>query len=120
MACVIDEYVARYTGRHRELMTEIAALIRELAPQAGEKISWQMPTFTLNGNLVHFAAGKNHVGFYPGVDGVKLVTAELDELGLKHSKGAIQLKLDQPLPRELLTRIITFRVEQQEAKRAPK
>ena len=115
---MIDDYIAGYTGRHRELMSELAALIRELVAQAGERFSWRMPTFTLNGNLVHFAAGKHHVGFYPGADGVALVAAELDELGLKHSKGAIQLKLAEPLPTELITRIVLFRVEQQQAKQA--
>lgn len=116
MVCVIDEYLSRYTGRHRELMEELADLVRALVPQAGETMSWQMPTFTLNGPLVHFAAAKNHVGFYPGPDGVELVASELDELGLKHSKGAIQLKLDQPLPRDLITRVVLFRVQQQESK----
>ena len=59
MVCVIDEYLSRYTGRHRELMEELADLVRALVPQAGETMSWQMPTFTLNGPLVHFAAAKN-------------------------------------------------------------
>lgn len=117
MVLVIDDYLAGYSGRHRELMTELAALVRELVPEAGEKISWQMPTFTLNGNLVHFAAGKNHLGFYPGPNGVAFVADELDALGLKHSKGAIQFKLDEPLPWDLVRRIVEFRVDQQRAKK---
>lgn len=119
MRVVIDDYIAGYSGRHRELMTELATLIRQLVPaETTEAFSWRMPTFKLNGNLVHFAAGKNHVGLYPGADGVELVAAELDELGLKHSKGAIQLKLDESLPRDLVTRIVSFRVQQQQAKKA--
>lgn len=110
---LIDDYVAGFEGRHRELMTELAGLIRELVPEAGEKLAWSMPTFTLNGNLVHFAAGKNHIGLYPGSEGVAFVRAELDELGLKYSKGAIQLPLDKPLNRDLVTRIVRFRVGQQ-------
>lgn len=114
---MIDEYLTAYSGRHRELMAELAALVRELVPEAGEKIAYGVPTFTLNGNLVHFGPGKAHIGFYPGDDGVRLVSAELDELGLKHTKGAIQLRLDEPLPRDLITRIVQFRAEQQRAKK---
>ncbi len=114
---VIDDYVAKYTGTHRAQMTELAALIRELVPEGTiEKFSWQMPTFWLNGNLVHFAAGKNHVGFYPGASGVEFAAAELDELGLKHSKGAIQFPLDKPLPRDLIRRIVEHRIAQQQAR----
>lgn len=117
---VIDDYLADFDGPHRALMDELRALIESLAPEASEAITWSMPTYKLNGNLVHFAAGKNHVGLYPGADGVALVAEELDELGLKHSKGAIQLPLDQPLNRDLVTRIVTFRVGQQEAKQPRK
>lgn len=110
---VIDEYLAGFSGRQRALMDELAALIRQLVPQAEEKIAYGLPTFTLNGNLVHFGASKNHIGFYPSPAGVEQFAAELDRLGLKRSKGAIQLPLDAPLPRELITRIVRFRVEQQ-------
>lgn len=110
---MIDEYLAGFSGRQRALMDELAALIRQLVPEAKEKIAYGLPTFTLQGNLVHFGASKNHIGFYPGPDGVEQFAAELDRLGLKHSKGAIQLPLDAPLPRELITRIVRFRVEQQ-------
>lgn len=113
---VIDDYVAGYAGRHRELMDELLGLIRELVPQAGEKLAWSMPTFTLNGNLVHFAAGKQHIGLYPGGAGVEFAAPELDKMGLKYSKGAIQLPLDQPLPTKLITGIINFRVGQQLAR----
>ena len=110
---VIDDYLAGFSGRHRELMDELAALIRELVPEAKEKIAYGLPTFTLHGNLVHFGASKNHIGFYPGPAGVERFAAELDQLGLKRSKGAIRLPLDEPLPRELITRIVRFRVAQQ-------
>lgn len=110
---VIDDYVAGFTGPHHELMVELATLLRELVPEATEAFSYQMPTFKLNGNLVHFAAGENHVGLYPGPDGVEFAKDELTERGLKFSKGAIQFPLDQPLPRDLVTRIVSFRVQQQ-------
>ena len=113
---VIDDYLADFDGEHRTLMDEIRALITAGAPEATEALSWSMPTYKLNGNLIHFAAGKNHVGLYPGADGVANFVGELDELGLKHSKGAIQFPLGKPLPRGLVERIVSFRVEQQRAK----
>ena len=112
---VIDDFLADYSGPHRELMDEIRALVAALVPDAEEAISYGMPTFRLNGNLVHFAPGKNHVGLYPAPDGVSHVAAELDERGLRHSKGAIQFPIDQPLPRDLVERIVVFRADQQRA-----
>lgn len=116
---VIDDYLAEYEGPHRKLMDELRAMIAALAPEATEKISWGMPTYHLHGNLVHFAAGKHHVGFHPGAAGVDLVRDDLVERGLKHSKGTIQFPVDQPLPRDLVERIVPFRVEQQRAKARP-
>lgn len=116
---VIDDYVAGYSGAHREQLDELLALIRELAPQAQEKISWSMPTFTMNGNLVHFAAGKNHIGFYPGASGVELAMPLVTELGLKHSKGAIQFPVGKPLPCELVRLVVEQRVIEQQAKSRP-
>ncbi|MFP5416159.1 MAG: iron chaperone [Actinomycetes bacterium] len=113
---VIDDYLAEHSGPHRALMDEIRALVAGLVPDAEEALSYGMPTFRLHGNLVHFAPGKHHVGLYPGPDGVAFVADELDARGLKHSKGAIQFPADQPLPRDLIERIVTFRAEQQRAK----
>lgn len=110
---VIDDYVAQYEGAHRALLNEVVALIRTLVPEAGEKIAWGMPTFTLNGNLIHVAAAKHHIGLYPSPAGVEFAAPMLDELGLKYSKGAIQLPIDRPLERKLVEDIIRFRVEQQ-------
>lgn len=112
----IDVYLEDYHGAQRALMDELRSLIQSLAPEATETISYGIPTFKLNGNLVHFGAGKNHVGVYPGADGVALVADELDTLGLVHRKGTIQLPLDQPLPTESITRIVAFRLAQQRAK----
>lgn len=113
---VIDDYLADFDGEHRRLMDALRALIESLVPEADQALSWRMPTYKLNGNLVHFAAGKHHVGLYPGSDGVARFVTELDELGLKHSKGAIQFPLGAPLPADLVTRIVLFRAEQQRAK----
>ncbi len=83
-------------------------MIQEAAPEATETINYQMPTFVLHGNLVHFAAQKKHIGFYPTPSGIEAFQAEL--AGYKSSKGAVQFPLDQPLPLELIGRIVTFRV----------
>ncbi len=115
MATPIDDYIAAQSADVRERLTELANVIREEAPEATEKISWSMPTFHLNGNLVHFANGKNHVGFYPGASGVENFLADLGDL--KHSKGAIQFPKSQPLPVDLVRRIVRFRVAEQQAKK---
>ena len=112
----IDDYVAGFEGRQHELLVELRDLIRALVPDAGEKIAYQLPTFTLNGNLVHFAAFPHHIGFYPGPEGVEIAAPYLG--GLKHSKGANQFPLDQPLPVELVRHVVELRAERQRARRA--
>ena len=109
----IDDYVAAQEPTHQPHLRELVALIRRLVPEATEAMSWNMPTWKLHGNLVHVAAGKHHVGFYPGADGVAHAAASCDDRGLKHSKGAIQLPLDRPIPVDLVTGVVTFRVAQQ-------
>ena len=106
----IDEYIAGCPENVRETLEEIRAIIRKAAPGAEEKISYHMPAFDLNGILVYFAAQTRHIGFYPTSSGV---TAFQKELGsYKSSKGAIQFPLDQPLPLELIDRIVKFRVRE--------
>lgn len=110
----IDQYIAAQPAQRQPCMEEMRAIIREAAPEATEKISWGMPTFYLKGNLVHFALGKNHLGFYPGESGVANFLPKL--AAYKTSKGAIQLPLGQPLPAELIREIVTFRVAEQKRK----
>ncbi len=83
-----------------------------------ETISYQMPTFTLHGNLVHFAAHKNHIGFYPTPSGIRNFQDEFTDY--KWSKGAVQFPLDRPIPFELIARIVRFRVEEMLVKAAAK
>ncbi len=104
----IDEYIAQCPPQHREKLEEIRQVIREAAPDATEKISWRMPTFYLNGNVVHFALHKSHIGFYPGASGVEHFEQELSDY--KHSKGAIRFPLSDPLPKGLIKDIVRFRV----------
>lgn len=106
----IDDYIAQEPVHNRQLLENIRAAIRKAAPEATEKISYQMPTFYLKGNLVHFAFYKNHVGFYPSPSGIEAFKEELTQY--KTSKGAIQFPINQPLPLDLITRITLFRVKE--------
>lgn len=110
----IDEYIAQFPEEVQAKLTQLRRLIHELAPEATEKISYQIPTFYLNGNLVHFAAYANHIGFYPTSSGIARFEAEL--AGYKHAKGSVQFPLDQPLPVELVTKMVAFRREENLAK----
>lgn len=115
----IDEYIAGFPGDVQALLVKIRATIREAAPDAGEKISYGMPTFTIEGNLVHFGAYKKHIGFYPTPSAIEKFKDELS--GFESSKGAVQFPLDKPIPFDLISRIVKFRVkenlERAEAKR---
>jgi uncharacterized protein YdhG (YjbR/CyaY superfamily) len=106
----IDEYIATFPEDVQETLQALRATIKAAAPDATEKISYQMPTFYLKGNLVHFAAFKNHIGFYPVPSAIE---AFQDELSVyKRSKGAVQFPLDQPMPLDLISRLVKFRVEE--------
>ena len=105
----IDEYIAGFPKDIQKLLKEMRATIKKAAPEAEEAIKYAMPTFTLNGNLVHFAAFKNHIGFYPAPAGIEEFRKELS--AYKGSKGAIQFPLDAPLPLALVSRIVKFRVK---------
>ncbi|MEG0659437.1 iron chaperone [Anaerorhabdus sp.] len=107
---VIDDYIATCPVEHQPKLIEIRTIIKKAAPQAEEKISWGMPTFYLNGNLVHFALAKKHIGFYPGASGVSDFEERIQEY--KHSKGAIQFPLDKPLPKKLIMDIVKFRIKE--------
>lgn len=114
----IDQYIAGFPEDVRSILQKIRATIREAAPDAQETISYQMPTFTLHGNLVHFAAFSKHIGFYPTPSGVE---AFKDELALyKQGKGSVQFPLDQPIPYDLISRIVAFRVQEHLARAGAK
>jgi uncharacterized protein YdhG (YjbR/CyaY superfamily) len=110
----IDAYIASFPEDVQEKLTSIRTLIRSIVPEASEKISYQMPTFYLNGNLIHFAAFSKHIGLYPAASGVAAFEPELDQY--QHSKGAIQFPLSEPLPMELIERIVRYRVEENRKK----
>jgi uncharacterized protein YdhG (YjbR/CyaY superfamily) len=104
----IDQYIALFPKEIQSLLQQMRATIKAAAPEAVEKISYQMPTFFLNGNLVHFAAFKSHIGFYPVPTGIEKFKKELSIY--KTTKGAVQFPLDKPLPLALITKIVKFRV----------
>ena len=105
---VIEEYILQFSPEVQQILKTVRNVIKEAAPNAVEKISYQMPTFVLQGNLVHFAAYKNHIGFYPTPSGIEMFKQEL--LGYKTSKGAVQFPLDKPIPYDVISQIVKFRV----------
>ena len=106
----IDEYISGFPDDIQTLLQQIRVTIREAAPEAEEAIKYAMPTFVLNGNLVHFAAFKHHIGFYPVPSGIEAFKKELS--AYKGAKGSVQFPLDQPMPLELITKIVLFRVNE--------
>ena len=109
-----DEYVALFPPNVQAILREVRRVIKEAAPEAVEKISYRIPTFCLNGNLVHFAAHTNHIGFYPTPSGI---VAFKDELySYKWAKGSVQFPLDRPMPFEVIKRIVEFRVKESSIK----
>jgi uncharacterized protein YdhG (YjbR/CyaY superfamily) len=103
-----DEYIADFSPEVQTILNTLRAVIKEAAPDADEKISYQMPTYALRGNLVHFAAYKSHIGFYPAPSGIEAFKDELS--AYKGAKGSVQFPIDKPLPYELISRIVKFRV----------
>ncbi len=106
----IDEYIATFPADVQAILQKMRAVIRACAPDATEAISYQMPTFKLNGNLVHFAAFKSHIGFYPVPSGIEKFKKELAKY--PQGKGSVQFPLDQPIPYALIEKIVKFRVKE--------
>lgn len=109
----IDEYIAAFPAEIQQLLKKMRATIQKAAPQAVEAIKYRMPTFVLHQNLVHFAACKAHIGFYPTPSAIKAFATELSVY--QSSKGAVQFPLDQPMPWSLITKIVQFRVKEVQA-----
>jgi uncharacterized protein YdhG (YjbR/CyaY superfamily) len=106
----IDEYIRTFPAGVQSILQKMRQTIREAAPGATEAISYRMPTFKLNGNLVHFAAFKNHIGFYPTPSAIERFKEELSPY--KWAKGSVQFPLDKPVPFALVKKIVTFRVKE--------
>lgn len=106
----IDDYIAGFPPKVRAILRKIRTTIRKAAPDADEKISYRMPTFTLGGNLVHFAAFKNHIGFYPPVRGDEKLRKDIAVYA--GEKGNLRFPLDEPIPYSLISRIVKARVRE--------
>jgi uncharacterized protein YdhG (YjbR/CyaY superfamily) len=112
----IDEYIAAFPREIQNILQRIRRTIRKAAPDAQEAIKYQLPTFVLHGNLVHFGAFKEHIGFYPTPSGIIAFKKEL--ASYPNARGSVQFSLDQPIPFGLIQRIVAFRVQEVRAKAA--
>jgi uncharacterized protein YdhG (YjbR/CyaY superfamily) len=106
----IDEYISNFPKTVQYSLKKIRQVIKESAPEAEETINYQMPTFKLNGNLVHFAAFKTHIGFFPTPSAIAAFKKELSKY--KTSKGTIRFPIDEPIPFDLVRKIVKYRVKQ--------
>jgi len=111
---LIADYIDHFPPSVQARLKELHQVIRSAAPEAEERISYQMPTFYLKGNLVHYAAYPKHIGFYPAPSGIQAFAKELSVY--KGGKGSVQFPLNEPLPLELISRIVKFRVGENLAK----
>lgn len=111
----IDDYIAAFPPKVRTRLDALRRTIRKHAPEATEKISYRIPTFYLNGNLVHFAGFEHHVGFYPGAAGIAKFRDVLEDY--ESGKGSVQFPHDEPLPLDLVAAIVDFRVGQNSSKK---
>ncbi len=114
----IDSYIACFPATTQKILEEVRLTIRNAAPEAKEKIGYGIPTLTLNGNLVHFAAYEHHIGFYPGAEGIEVFKTELADY--ESSKGTVRFPIDKPIPYSLITTIVKFRVKQNTDKASSK
>jgi len=114
----IDEYIAGFPDDVKEILEKIRMTIRKAAPDAEETIKYQIPTFTLKGNLVHFGAFKKHIGFYPTSTGIEKFKNELSVY--EGAKGSVQFPFDKPIPFDLISKIVKFRVREVREKAAGK
>ena len=112
----IDAYIAGFPEDVQAILQQVRRTIHDAAPEATEAISYQMPTFKLHGNLVHFGAFKSHIGFYPVPSGMEAFKDEL--AGYKQGKGSVQFPLNKPMPLDLIRRMVEFRVQESKGKAA--
>lgn len=106
----ITDYIANCPPEIQDCLNKIRATIQAAAPESSEKMSYQMPTYYLKGNLVHFAAAKKHLGFYPTPSAISKFAAELAPY--KTSKGAVRFPYNQEIPYDLITKMVKFRLKE--------
>jgi len=106
----IDDYIIVFPKRTQEMLCRLREVIKKAAPDAKESINYNIPTFKLEGNLVHFGGYVNHIGFYPGSSAIIAFAKELT--AYECAKGSVKFLLENPLPFELIRRMVKFRVEE--------
>ncbi len=111
----VDEYIASYPANIQKQLIIMRRTIKEVAPEAGEKIAYGIPTFTFHGNLVHYGGYPTHIGFYPGSAPIAEYTKELEPY--ETSKGTVRFPVDKPLPLPLIRKIVRYRVKQNSEKK---
>lgn len=114
----IDEYIGEFPKEVQKILEQIRESVRKAAPQSVEAIKYGIPTFVSGGNLVHFGAFKNHIGFYPAPTGIKKFEKELSVF--KQGKGSVQFPINEPMPLELIKKIVEFRISQNAGKASKK
>ena len=114
----IDEYINTFPKEVQDILEKLRQTIQKAAPGATQTINYGIPTFQLHGNLVHFAAFKNHIGFYPTSGAIEAFKKELS--GYKGAKGSVQFPINQPLPLELIRTIVKYRVKRNEERKKGK
>jgi len=106
----VTEYIAGFPADVQAVLQRVRQTVREAAPDAEEVISYQIPTYKQNGALVHFAAWKNHIGFYPSPSGIKKFAKELAKY--EQAKGSVRFPMEQPMPLALIKKIVAYRVKE--------
>ena len=110
----VDAYISSFPKDVQQKLQQVRSAISSVIPEADEAVSYGIPTFKLNGNIVHFAAFKNHIGFYPTPSGIDTFAESLSRY--KHAKGSVQFPLNEALPIELIQRMTRFRAEKMQMK----
>jgi uncharacterized protein YdhG (YjbR/CyaY superfamily) len=114
----VEEYIIQFPENVQKLLSELRTLVKQEAPQAEERISYGMPAYKYKGVLVYFAGYDRHIGFYPAASGIRQFQSELSPY--KFAKGSVQFPLTEPLPEDLIRRIVQFRLRENEAKATAK
>ena len=110
----IDGYISEFPKEVQDILQKIRGIVKEAAPEAEEAIKYQIPTFVLHGNLVHFAAFEKHIGFYPTPSGIEHFKEALSTY--RSAKGSVQFPLGSPIPYSLIKKIVKFRVKENREK----
>ena len=110
----VDEYIGSFSKSVQDVLEKLRRTIQKAAPEAEEVISYQIPTYKLNGSLVHFAAFKNHIGFYPTPSAIKVFKKELSRY--ETAKGSVKFPMDKPIPFDLVRKIVEYRVKENSEK----